>query len=279
MTNTQSQETFDQFNNWLMNMESIVDYYNIPSPFHKSADGKISVDPNRLREIQYYATGDTSMPQLPKDWNLFSEDPFYDNKRMNPNSNVQSQAAIDFDGKNAYLYENGRMVKSWPAQSGDNAHQKAYYMAAEGRGPLPRGQYTWNVNETQSYNDLPVGDKAKNWLDSVARSDFGRYVYGKFKGGDTPPKIGKWSGGTDSWGEYRGDLISNDGTTMYGRKGLMFHGGAELGSNGCIDVAGNISDVYNNIKKYDSIPVNVYYPASFDPATEQEYDNYSDYTF
>jgi hypothetical protein len=100
------------------------------------------------------------------------------------------------------------------------------------KGPTPEGLYSINKssfkknsNESgvQYWDDIP-------WLKKLTAS-FG---------------ASNWPGGTDSWGEVRWKLHTENANT-YGRDNFYLHGGSKWGSRGCIDCGSNIGTLANAI--------------------------------
>lgn len=52
-------------------------------------------------------------------------------------------------------------------------------------------------------------------------------------------------------GEYRIFLKPESGTNTYGRDGFFIHGGEFFGSNGCIDLAGNMATFAERFEEYE----------------------------
>ena len=73
-------------------------------------------------------------------------------------------------------------------------------------GPVPAGQY--HIDVSQISNPGWVRDLLRNF------------------------------GGGGDWGDWRVPVIPDPGTNTFDRSGFFLHGGAKLGTRGCIDVGG-----------------------------------------
>ena len=122
--------------------------------------------------------------------------------------------------------------------SGDIHHQRAIYQDQAGKGPIPEGDYTFQKQGFQSYDDLSF------WQKVVSKIGAGRFP-----------------GGIRPWGRYRVDLNPTLGTNTYNRQGIMLHGGNEYGSAGCIDLENQIDNFYNHIRQHpqSEFPLTVEY--------------------
>jgi RHS repeat-associated protein len=90
-----------------------------------------------------------------------------------------------------------------------------------GQGPIPFGTYTANPSQ-------------------ISEGGFFRNLLG-------------------DWGRFRVPLKPDHGTQTFGRDGFFLHGGKKPGSAGCIDVGGNDSDLFGNLRNAPGlVPVVVY---------------------
>ena len=156
-------------------------------------------------------------------------------------------AELNFDGKRLDWVENNQIRKSWPAMSGRNGYQGIEYTAAKNYGPIPEG--TWNIRQKnlQNFDDLSLPDQAISYVGGITK-------YVKIP-------LGKWPGGTFSWGNYRIPLEAREQTNTMGRTNLFLHGGRTLGSSGCIDIANGMDEFTKDYQEYGAdMLLNVHYP-------------------
>lgn len=152
-----------------------------------------------------------------------------DNATWNIPLETKEDQFLLFDGENLTLYENGEMQKQWAGVSGQEGYQEPQFQGKRDLGPIPEGNYALPKSEYQNWGSV----KGLAWL----RSNIG---------------IGPWPGGTDSWGEHRIWLKPSNETNTYGRGGFSVHGGTEPGSQGCIDLTGQMNSFANWFIKNDS---------------------------
>jgi hypothetical protein len=126
---------------------------------------------------------------------------------------------LRFSGTELQWRQGNAVVAAWPAQSGHDDYQSSAHVAVEDKGPIPPGK--WHVRRDQ-YQEM--GDRP--WYIALA-AELGRTA---------------WPGGESSWGRRRVWLEPVVGTDNLGRTGLTIHGGDELGSKGCIDLAERMAD-------------------------------------
>lgn len=141
---------------------------------------------------------------------------------------------MNFDGENLELYKNGERYDKIPAMSGKKEYQCKKYQNLSYRGPLPEGRYTAAQKDRQT-----IGTADKRFA----------------KIG-----VGTWPGGTDAWGTHRVWLTPDPNNKMYGRDKFSMHGGIELGSGGCIDLADQMYRLNNFLDQCQQIvPLDVKY--------------------
>lgn len=157
-------------------------------------------------------------------------------KSINDELKNNGTAHIKFDGKAASWVQDGKVTNSWPAMSGKPDYQCKEYESKPDKGPIPEGKW---IMRQESYHNY---DKEARWFDPI-------------------PKIGNWQGGKSAWGNDRVWLEPAQGTDSKGRGGFSVHGGDELGSAGCIDLADKMPEVVDKFKKHGKdVIVDVKYP-------------------
>ena len=166
-----------------------------------------------------------------------------------------------FDGFSLTWYRNDKPLKSWKAMSGnaDPKYQKKSNQGLSNYGPLPEGVWDVKQSQYQSMEDekydnyrAELRNKTANLLDVTNRSA-GKFLNkaGIISGNKLiNKKFGNWSGGYDSWGDYRIWLYPAKGTDAKNRSGLAIHGGATYGSDGCIDLATKVDEFMKMYRKY-----------------------------
>ena len=119
--------------------------------------------------------------------------------------------------------------------SGNPNFQERKYQNLKNKGPLPEGNYRVKQNNVQ---DINIIDNMLGIADA-----------------------GKAPGGWYSWGKHRVWLTPFSSNTMHGRNKFSIHGGASLGSSGCIDISGHTDEFFDKFKKYGrDMIINVHYP-------------------
>jgi len=155
-----------------------------------------------------------------------------------------------FDGQKLMWYENGQKVKEWQAMSGDKDCQSRKCIPLENIGPIPEGKWYVKQINHQKFDDL-------SWEDQIIS-----YVGGLTKHINYP--LGKWPGGNISWGNDRIWLEPDKKTNTQGRTNLSIHGGADLGSKGCIDLAEGMDNFISYFESHgEDIELIVKYPDWF----------------
>ena len=148
---------------------------------------------------------------------------------------MTDKAKLLFDGSSLKWEENGDVLKEWPAMSGKPDFQSSKYTSLQDAGPIPEGK--WHVRQTnhQRFDDLSFTEKAISYIGGITKK--ANY------------SVGKWPGGNFSWGNDRIWLEPDKKTNTQGRTNLSIHGGSLFGSDGCIDLAGGMS---NFLSYFDS---------------------------
>ena len=153
-----------------------------------------------------------------------------------------------FNGKELALLKNGRALKSWPAMSGREGYQHKRLTPLKSEGPIPEGIWYVRQKNYQNMDDLPFLER------NISK------IMPRIPG----VKVGKWTGGIPAWGKERVWLEPSSYTRTFGRKDFSIHGGWKLGSAGCIDLAGGMSDFASFFKEYnDDLDLIVRYPEDF----------------
>lgn len=167
------------------------------------------------------------------------------------------EASLFFDGARLYWLQEGRDT-SWPAYSGKREFWENKLFSVEDQsagdgnkdkngGPIPEGTYAVRQNEFQIRDSslLEVGKQA------LAKAR------GKKKGGS-------WPGNYESWGDYRVWIAAKKlkhPETVGKRKDLAVHGGADPGSDGCIDLVDKMPEFADLFRLYGrDMELRVEYP-------------------
>lgn len=129
-----------------------------------------------------------------------------------------SEIILKFDGTYVKAYEDGVLVQSWLAISGDarGEYLDPQYTNMEDHGPIPEGNYTVDPNAYQSISNISNANYLASFLNKIT----GR---------------GQWPGVETAWGSERIELTPDSGTDVFDRGGFFMHGGSFPGSAGCID--------------------------------------------
>ena len=146
---------------------------------------------------------------------------------------------VTFDGSQTTLYRSNGSRLGFPSIAGkpdQHLRSQSSRQATSYVGPIPEGEWYFRPSEIQ---ELGPTDQALGLL--------GR---------------GKWPGGVHSWGRQRVWLHPAKGTDTRGRSGFTIHGGAALGSWGCIDLCGQADAFFEALDpSLPRIPVFVHYPS------------------
>lgn len=189
----------------------------------------------------YFAKPTPSFPKtrLPKDYynnnwhmnlkNELTNDPVRRTYHLFNKKTPPKPIYYGFDGNDLTQYQGTQCLDRWPAMSGHKNFQKAIYQYIPGLGPLPEGLYGFKKNEFQHFKDV----SGVNRILGVA-------------------KRGTWPFLTPAWGQHRVDLKADEQTPMFNRSGITKHGGWFYGSGGCVDLAGQMDNFYNNLTKQNS---------------------------
>ena len=154
--------------------------------------------------------------------------------------NIPSKARLDFDGSRLRFIRDGKMVLNLDAMSGQPEYQNSKYQNVRNLGPLPEGRYRVRQNQIQDIDPL------QSTL-GIAGKIFNR-------------SVGEFPGGHFSWGMTRVWLEPFDDNTMYGRDKFSIHGGASMGSAGCIDIPRQTEEFFDEMRKYKrDLILNVHY--------------------
>lgn len=151
------------------------------------------------------------------------------------------RASLYFNGERLYWQEEGNNT-SWAAHSGTpeviaNKNYREMQSKAD-EGPIPEGVY---LAPQRRFQKRPDDD-----LEVYFKGLFGR---------------GTWRWGEKAWGNYRIWLEPESGTETFGRSGFTIHGGADPGSQGCIDLVGNMDAFARRFRDYEEdMYVQVQYP-------------------
>ena len=78
--------------------------------------------------------------------------------RMHPNYDLR------FNGRELVLRENGSPILNWAAVSGRPGKQSPEFQTQRGQGPLPEGDYQFNVSGLQKYDEISNWQKFKSAL-------------------------------------------------------------------------------------------------------------------
>ncbi|MFI3262337.1 MAG: DUF2778 domain-containing protein [Rikenellaceae bacterium] len=192
------------------------------------------------------------------------------------NKKNKRDLSMKFDGDNLYVY-NHYITPQGDTLSSDTLKLKAYSgknldgkfsntgkfdyskeaQTKKSTGPIPEGKY-WVNPQQIIYNKNDDYDYIPGFAEEIGNQASG--VIGQVMG----KKIGRWPGGTPSWGIGRIDINPKKvkvGNTE--RDSFTIHGGDYKGSAGCIDVVENDKVLFNYLEKYknytDSIPLTVDY--------------------
>lgn len=123
---------------------------------------------------------------------------------------------LAFDGERFMHVRYGRVVRAWPAVSGEEGYRGREHQGIRDHGPIPEGQWTLRQDRHQSIQDVSIHKRLFNLAGE-----------------------GPWPGDTTSWGHNRIWVTGPNGEEMpskLGRDGFAVHGGNSAGSAGCIDL-------------------------------------------
>ena len=135
---------------------------------------------------------------------------------------------LEFNGEKLQLKDGNKTVRSFDAMSGQRGYQNPWDQEVTDYGPIPEGEWNVDYSTRKSY----PRDK-KDW----GRRNF------------------------SSWGRDFVRLEPSKQTNTYGRTQFTIHGGKELGSAGCIDLAGQASDFMRYLDDYgNDMKLKVQYP-------------------
>ncbi|MBF0135746.1 MAG: DUF2778 domain-containing protein [Magnetococcales bacterium] len=167
-----------------------------------------------------------------------------------PEPGVKSWLA--FNGDELAHFVDGKKVKSWAGVSGKDEFQDAKYQDMAAMGPIPEGKWDVKQKNHQKFNDLTMSEQATSWIGGGLRALKVDKILKK--------NIGKWPGGTVSWGDHRVWLKPAPGVETYNRSGFTIHGGWTPGSAGCIDLTDKMDDFADWFMKHgQDVPLYVKY--------------------
>lgn len=202
-----------------------------------------------LASLGYYRGKIDNMatPGLTKAMNDFAQDHQMNEQTINKSLNgiteklksVKTPARLDFDGKYLRFIRDGKLVLVLNAMSGNPDYQNRKYQNVRDKGPLPEGSY-----------------RVKQ--DKIQNMDLENAFYGAAK--LIGIKKGTFPGSYYSWGKTRVWLEPFSSNNMHGRNNFTIHGGATMGSAGCIDIPGHTKEFFDVLRKYGKdIILNVHY--------------------
>lgn len=183
--------------------------------------------------------------ESPQNWldNNFEQNLRQEDYGENPYKNT----SLDFDGQYLKLMRDGKIHKTWPGISGSTKRQRKAFQWMPGEGPLPEGKYHVRQSNMQNFDDLPLKDRVFAQMSMAPK-------YAKVS-------LGKWPGGTASWGRHRVWLEPDENTNTFNRDNFSIHGGWKRGSGGCIDLTGQMDDFARDYRNSgQDMDLNVYYP-------------------
>ncbi len=203
-----------------------------------------------LANLGYYRGKIDNMttPGLTKAMNDFAQDHQINEQTISKSidgiteklKSVKTPARLDFDGKYLRFIQDGKLVLVLNAMSGNPDYQNRNYQDVQNKGPLPEGSYRVKQDRIQDI-DLKQG--------------IGGAIIKL-----TPFKRGQAYGGYPAWGKTRVWLEPFSSNNMHGRNNFTIHGGATMGSAGCIDIPGHTKEFFNVLRKYGKdIILNVHY--------------------
>lgn len=136
-------------------------------------------------------------------------------------------ASLLFDGRSLHWCDSSNPM-SWEARSGNEKYFNDFSIEAQktkNAGPIPEGLYI------VAQDALEKRSSPRGWILRFFSS--------------------RWEYNPVAWGEYRIFLKPESGTNTYGRDGFFIHGGEFFGSNGCIDLAGNMATFAERFEEYE----------------------------
>lgn len=135
-------------------------------------------------------------------------------------------AYLQFNGKEVSWHEDGQKKKSWTAMSGKKGYQCRTDTEITDHGPIPEGKWILRKGSGQHYRSEDL-----TWRDKL--------------------HFNSWKNKPAAWGNSRIKLEPAEDTDTKGRTDMYAHGGKELGSAGCIDLADGMEDFYKDFSRYD----------------------------
>ncbi len=134
--------------------------------------------------------------------------------------------SLFFDGQKLRWYRDNQLYREWDAMAGQAAYQARQYQNKVDGGPLPYGDYNVRQDKLQ-HRQKSIFDVINNYN----------------------PR-GKWPGGEKSWGNHRVWLEPDKHTNTRNRNNFSIHGGKEMNSRGCIDLASEMDDFSQEFQGY-----------------------------
>jgi len=242
---------------WLSDMETAdVDSPDDPNPFLTSKPASMPTSESKWPEVDSDQRPVSLRAEDNNKWHylknrLFPSEPeWYSAEALKKMTGIQPLAEkygerpkyyVNFNGRSVSFPKEDGSIGQIPAMSGQPGYQCKKYMAVKNKGSLPEGMYVIRPDELQRFEDK---DPWHRWTYENLGIDW------------------QWPGGLKSWGSRRYWLQPGPANNMLGRSNLSIHGGKELGSAGCIDLAGKMNDFVDWVQKSDQemIPVYVQYP-------------------
>ena len=165
------------------------------------------------------------------------------NHAMHMGASKPPKRTLIFNGKELIIFENGEIIARYPAVSGRMLENGSFDYSAERQkvhdvGPIPEGEYSVNMNNTQKWSKLSLLQK----------------TYALIRRGEFP-------GGTTAWGSERVDINPSNVNPfdIRLRSGFTIHGGSFPGSAGCIDLTIFDAKFFNTIRNSGVIRLTVKY--------------------
>ncbi|TAN62966.1 MAG: hypothetical protein EPN20_10370 [Magnetospirillum sp.] len=135
--------------------------------------------------------------------------------------NPHPSVTLEFDGKAVRAMDQGKVIRSWAAVSGNSGFQAPEFQGLKFKGPLPEGD--WQLRQDR-YQHIDL----RGTIAGIFPKDSGI--------------SGRWPGSIPAWGTERVWLDPAPGTDAKGRDNFSVHGGWVPGSAGCIDMTGQMGD-------------------------------------
>jgi hypothetical protein len=172
----------------------------------------------------------------------------------NTTTKPSDNSELLFDGSRMYWYSDGKVIRSWKAESGStflNTPPKEILKMIKGRYFMSKSDWSIDPKLSKDFGPIPPGEYYLNGLQESNADktnmliDFVRGFYDKIMDPKAAEKTiwgANYSVSKASWGYYRCPIVSKSGTKTYGRDAFYVHGGAVAGSHGCIDLTSEMED-------------------------------------